>query len=135
MSDSQIEQAEKVYVAMSGRCAVCDGEIEEFLKEGTVRCFGCWVKLIEDQMLSPSSFLLKSKLAKPARYYGGTGAIHGNGSLDVETCGDNVVAVWFRCQPLPFRQSDVAHNRAVEMKRCYQGMKNAAICGVELIDG
>lgn len=54
------------------------------------------------------------------RVYGHDKTIHQNESLDVEVDKDgNVVAVWFRCQPLPFRQSDATDSRASEMRRMY----------------
>lgn len=47
---------------------------------------------------------LKQQLAAPGRYYGDGGTIHGSTWLDVEVDGDGqVVAVWFRCQMLPWR--------------------------------
>lgn len=49
------------------------------------------------------------------RFYGGAGTIHNNGELDVEVCNGRVVAVWFRCQMLPFRQVQVLPPRAREM--------------------
>jgi hypothetical protein len=55
------------------------------------------------------------------RYYGGDGTIHGNGEVNVETDKDGlVVAVWFRCQPLPFIQHSVQDNRAEEMRGLYE---------------
>lgn len=54
------------------------------------------------------------------RYYGGDGTIHRTGQLDVEVdAWGNVVAVWFRCQPLPFKQVRVAEPRAAEMRGMY----------------
>ena len=38
------------------------------------------------------------------RIYGRDGTIHGTHYLDVETVGSEVIAVWFRCQLLPFKQ-------------------------------
>ena len=49
--------------------------------------------------------------------YGGNDTIHSNKSVDVEV--DNrgrIVAVWFRCMRLKFRQSDVSDERAISMK-------------------
>jgi hypothetical protein len=59
---------------------------------------------------------LRQRLARPGRYYGGEGTIHHTGYLDVETFHGTVVAVWFRCQPLPFEQSEVDGERATEME-------------------
>lgn len=40
-------------------------------------------------------------------FYGGNGTIHDTGHLDVVLDEDgNVTAVWFRCRPLPFKQSE-----------------------------
>jgi hypothetical protein len=54
------------------------------------------------------------------RYYGSDMTIHGNTSLDVETDeAGHVVAVWFRCQPLLFKQVSVKARRAAEMRAMY----------------
>lgn len=56
------------------------------------------------------------------RFYGGNGTIHSTDHIDVET--DNhgdVVAVWFRCQLVKFKQHDVDDNRAASMRGAYQG--------------
>lgn len=54
------------------------------------------------------------------RYYGSDMTIHQNSGLDVEVDKDGkVVAVWFRCQPLPFKQSNADDRRADEMRRMY----------------
>ena len=46
----------------------------------------------------------RQKVASPARYYGDGGTIHSTTHLDVEVDDDGlVVAVWFRCQTLPFQ--------------------------------
>ena len=59
----------------------------------------------------------KQHAAKPARFYGDGGTIHRTGFVDVETDAmGTVVAVWFRCQPLPFKQTFVAPARATEMR-------------------
>lgn len=74
---------------------------------------------------------LKQELAGPGRYYGDGGTIHNSTELDVETYKGNVVAVWFRCQMLPFRQIDVDSARAEEMRR---STYKAGLTGVEVID-
>lgn len=68
---------------------------------------------------------LKRKLSKwsGVRYYGDGGTIHSNQYLDIETFHGTVVAVWFRCQPLPFRQTEVEGDRAREMERMYGNPK------------
>lgn len=64
------------------------------------------------------------------RYYGDGGTIHSSATLDVEVCDGRVVAVWFRCQALPFRQSNVGAQRACEMR----GMTAPELHGVEVRD-
>lgn len=55
------------------------------------------------------------------RYYGGDGTIHRTGEVNVELdIKGSVVAVWFRCQPLPFTQSLAREGRAQEMRALYQ---------------
>lgn len=76
----------------------------------------------------------KQDAAKPSRYYGDGGTIHGNTDLDVETSDGKVVVVWFRCQPLPFRQVDVGWHRAKEMRLMYARGDVVALTGVEVLD-
>jgi len=59
------------------------------------------------------------------RIYGGSGTIHQNTSVDVETnkTGE-VVAVWFRCQPIAFVQTVVDVSRSQEMKSMYSEPSN-----------
>ena len=87
---------------------------------------------------------LKQKLASPSRYYGDGGTIHSTTILDVETHRGTVVAVWFRCQPLPFRQREVDSDRAIEMERMSWGEPpmngdgvndRVQLTGVEVLDG
>jgi hypothetical protein len=54
------------------------------------------------------------------RMYGGTGTIHRTGYVDVETHNGQVVAVWFRCQPLDFEQTEVEMDRGADMMRMYR---------------
>ena len=57
-------------------------------------------------------------LGEGPRFYGGDQTIHGNDSLDVEVDKNGrVVAVWFRCSIVPFRQHDVDDHRAKAMTR------------------
>ncbi len=65
------------------------------------------------------------------RYYGDGGTIHSSGQLDVEIHDGKVIAVWFRCQPLPFRQSNASIHRAKEMKSMYKDF-NTTLHGVEV---
>lgn len=78
-------------------------------------------------------WLAKQRAADPGRYYGGTGTIHGSTLLDVEVHNGQVVSVWFRCQPLAFRQLDVDDRRAEEMIRMAE-QPLPAITGVEVDD-
>jgi len=76
----------------------------------------------------------KQKLAKPGRYYGDGGTIHHTGYVDVDVDRNgHVVSVWFRCQLLPFRQTDVDDHRALEMYSAYKHF-NSELSGVEIID-
>lgn len=78
---------------------------------------------------------LKQELAKPSRYYGDGGTIHSSGQVDVEVdANGQVVAVWFRCQPLPFRQSTARDARAIEMRNMYREGVKCTLTGVEIRD-
>jgi hypothetical protein len=59
---------------------------------------------------------VKQELASPGKFYGGDGTIHGSTVLNVETHHGKVVAVWFRCLPLPFTQHEAGAQRATEME-------------------
>jgi hypothetical protein len=76
---------------------------------------------------------LKQLLARPARYYGNGGTVHSTGHVDVEVRDGKVVAVWFRCQPLPFVQSPASEARAEDMRGMYRKV-DVALTGVELVD-
>ena len=55
------------------------------------------------------------------RYYGSDMTIHTGGEVNVELDdAGHVVAVWFRCQPLPFTESNRGEARAQEMREMYQ---------------
>jgi hypothetical protein len=58
---------------------------------------------------------LKQELAAPDRFYGDDGTIHNDTTIDVETFNGEVVAVWFRCQLLSFRQDEVDMKRATDL--------------------
>jgi hypothetical protein len=64
--------------------------------------------------------------ANGTRYYGDGGTIHSSGHLDVTVYKGRVVAVWFRCQPLPFEQHNADLHRAAEIDAMYERL------GVEL---
>ena len=65
------------------------------------------------------------------RYYGDGGTIHHSNQLDVETYQGRVVAVWFRCQPLPFKESIVDLARSASMDNLYDG-NSYLLTGVEI---
>lgn len=57
---------------------------------------------------------------RKTRVYGFDKTWHGTEVLDVEVRDGEVVAVWFRCQPLPFKQADTDETRAQEMRGMYR---------------
>jgi len=73
----------------------------------------------------------KQEAARPGRYYGDGGTIHSTNHLDVETHHGKVVAVWFRCQMLPFVQTEVDDARATDMESA-KGLPR--LTGVEVLD-
>lgn len=74
----------------------------------------------------------KQALAHPGRYYGEGGTIHGTTELDVEICDGTVVAVWYRCQQLPYNEVRVSRSRVADVVRLEGELP--AITGVELLD-
>jgi hypothetical protein len=70
----------------------------------------------------------KQELAAPDRFYGDGGTIHRTRYLDVETYEGAVVAVWFRCQPIEFAQTEVDAIRAEQML----SMSAATITGIQV---
>lgn len=66
------------------------------------------------------------------RFYGEDGTIHHTGYVDVETRDGEVVAVWFRCQTLPFKQTEVDQSRADEMKKALSSNPAPEIRGFRL---
>lgn len=67
------------------------------------------------------------------RTYGHDKTIHQTTELDVEVDGSGrVVAVWFRCQPLPFRQAHADRRRALEMIGMYDREDFVKLVAVEL---
>lgn len=71
------------------------------------------------------------------RTYGNNGTIHDTQYLDVETDEDgDVVAIWFRCMALPFRQSDVNPHRGADMRNMYADPDSIPeLHAVEIEDG
>ena len=62
--------------------------------------------------------------------YGGDKTIHQSEHVDVEVHNGKVVAVWFRCLPLKFRQADVGPKRAAEM----EDIDGAEVKYIEIVD-
>lgn len=82
-----------------------------------------------------SRWFEKQRLAAPSRYYGDGGTVHQSTELAVETHHGTVVAVWFRCQPLPFLQHEVDAERATEMERlAFDHTSLPRLTGVEVLD-
>jgi hypothetical protein len=77
-----------------------------------------------------SRWELKQELAFPSRFYGDEGTIHRTDFIDVETFNGEVVAVWFRCQAIAFRQHEVDLVRATNIL----DMVAPKITGVEVSD-
>lgn len=73
-------------------------------------------------------------MGKKTRTYGNDGTIHQDGEVNVEIYKGKVVAVWFRCQPLPFTQSDWGKDRAREMERMYAEGNIPELTAVEVVD-
>ena len=128
----------------SRRCYACEFEKQPInLDDGSSNLSFPNHPVPLDSTPDESDHMLKQRLAAPARYYGGTGTIHATGHVDVETDKDgNVVSVWFRCQPLPFKQTKVAADRANEMRGmyashaedCKKNKRPFALTGVEIMD-
>lgn len=69
------------------------------------------------------------------RWYGDGGTYHNTSQLDVEVDSEgNVVAVWFRCQPLAFKQANADDRRAADMRKMYEQNKMPEIRGFRLKD-
>lgn len=75
-------------------------------------------------------------LTENQRFYGRDGTIHRTGEVNIELDPQThqVVAVWFRCQPLPFTQSVASTDRAREMTTMYRKQEMPEIVGVTLKD-
>jgi len=79
------------------------------------------------QLREPTWWEKKQAFAKPSRYYGDGGTIHSTNHLDIEVRNGEVVAVWFRCQMLPFRQHEADGFVG-------EGNPDIKITGVEILD-
>jgi len=86
------------------------------------------------KMLAALRWKAKQRMAGTSRYYGDGGTIHHTGHLDVETYHGEVVSVWYRCQPLAFKQTGVDLNRASGMKLMETRSPAPGITGVEVSD-
>ena len=68
------------------------------------------------------------------RFYGDGGTTHLNTDLDIEVMDGSVVSVWYRCQMLPFKVTQVERVRAREMRGAYARGPMPAINGMYLED-
>ena len=67
------------------------------------------------------------------RRYGGNDTIHQTGHVDVEQDSEgNVVAVWFRCLPLPFKAVTSNDGRCQGMRFMYQHESIRNLIAVEV---
>jgi hypothetical protein len=74
-------------------------------------------------------------LFRKVRFYGRDKTIHQTTELDVETDKNGkVVAVWFRCQALPFQQVTVEKDRALRMETMYKDGEIPYLLGVDVED-
>lgn len=80
--------------------------------------------------------LERSREELGTRTYGFYGTVHSTEHLSVEVDQQGqVVAVWFRCQALPFKQSPANTARSTEMNRMYgDGSTMPRLIAVEVID-
>ena len=73
---------------------------------------------------------MTTALPENTSFYGDGGTIHDNTALDVEVHDGKVVAVWFRCATVPFKQHDVDERRVREMA----GHTSAPLAGLVFRD-
>lgn len=65
-------------------------------------------------------------------HYGNDRTIHQTTLLDIETNEKGeVVSVWFRCHPVPYKQVVVSEQRSDEMKRMYSGEPFPGVLSIE----
>lgn len=82
-----------------------------------------------------TAFVHKSPRDDAGRVYGHDRTMHRNEELNVEVNGHGkVVAVWFRCQSLPFEQSDVSTTRSNEMRGMYANGHTPRLVAVHVVD-
>jgi|SRR5215831_4574287 len=68
------------------------------------------------------------------RYYGSEGTIHQSGEVNVEVFNGEPVAVWFRCQMVPFDFTPVDEKRANEMLDMAISPRDPRLVGLVLKD-
>ena len=75
-------------------------------------------------------------MSEETRFYGRDGTIHRTEQLHIELDPEDgeVVAVWFRCQALPFTLTTTTEKRSLELKDMYRDHPMPAIVGVTLKD-
>lgn len=90
--------------------------------------------LVEVEAASNANHTLHDAMRDPAvRVYGHSGTIHSSEQLDIEVnANGTVVAVWFRCQQLPFEQSYANGSRAANAK--VPNPRLPRLVAVEVID-
>lgn len=133
--------ADEVIVA-SPAIKMNNGVIVRMCLEGDVELTGAHKKYVAHDAVAAKSasrvdlWDAKNELCQQSgnRYYGDGGTIHDTGHLHVETHNGKVVAVWFRCQLLPFEQVDVDSHRATEMLQGAISFPPPELRGVELKD-
>lgn len=89
---------------------------------------------VDKRAADTNKWLAKQALASPSRYYGDGGTFQQSGVLDVEVFEGRVVAVWFRCQRLPYHAAEVDPGRAAEMDNLHSIQDWPKITGVEVRD-
>lgn len=73
-----------------------------------------WFKFVEVPRM-------EAELDEEVQLYGADNTIHKNQWIDIETDpSGKVVAAWFRCATLPFKQFKVGEDRADQMRTLYQ---------------
>jgi hypothetical protein len=94
------------------------------------------VQRLEAPPVRPASaWAAKQAAVAPDRFYGHEGTIHQTDALSIEMDGGGQpVAVWFRCQMLPFEVTTVGTPRASEMRRAYTRESLPGLTGVVLRD-
>lgn len=82
------------------------------MKLGPVRALDpwAWSDGESDRVEATTTYIGRSFAGK-VRFYGDGTTIHSIGHLDIEVHGGKVVAVWYRCQMLPFTQHEIASDR------------------------